>query len=183
MTEMRTKDKLFLVSVVPLALALVYFWYPRQSAVSRCKTLQERDRATVTHEEYPGKKRVMAAALGQAQAALDAEKGKKPPEPEVVGSADVTAARRTRDVVAVFREAGMRVVSVSLAEKRDETRAANALRATLVRPAPVKRMYDIEGSYPSLKKALETFVKDKAPVVASSLQSGGDDRWRVEIHE
>lgn len=183
MTEIRTKDKLFLAAVVPLALAIVYFMYPRESAVSKYKALQERDRVTVTHEEYPGQKRIRTIALREAQAAFAAEKEKKPPEPEVVGSADAAPARRTHDVVAVFREAGMRVVSVSLAQKHDDARASHVLRATLVRPAPVKRMYVIEGSYPSLKKALETFVKEKTPVVASSLQSAGDDRWKVEIHE
>lgn len=183
MTEIRTKDRLFLAAVVPLALACAYFFYLRPSAAAKLKMLEDLDRTTVTHEEYPGEKRLRSAALTQAQANLVAEQNIKPPASEVAGHADDTPARRTCCVVAVFRSAGMRVVSASLAQDGAGDRAANALRATGVRPVPVKRVYVLEGAFPALKKAFETFAREKSPVVVSSLESAGGDKWKVEIHE
>ena len=87
MTEIRTKDRLFLAAVVPLALACAYFFYLRPSAAAKLKMLEDLDRTTVTHEEYPGEKRLRSAALTQAQANLVAEQNIKPPASEVAGHA------------------------------------------------------------------------------------------------
>lgn len=183
MTEIRFKDKVFLAIAVPLAVAAVYFWYLRPEAAAKLKTLEERDRATVTREEYPGEKRVMTARLKDAEAALSAERSVKPPEPQVVPPGDPSPARRTQAVVATFREAGVRVVSVSLAGDARGERAESSLRALKAMPSPVRRVYVLEGGYTAVKKAFRAFVDEKAAVIVSSLESQGADRWRVEIHE
>ena len=102
MTEIRTKDKLFLAVVVPLAAAAIYWFGWRADAGRRIDALRQRQSALVSQEDFDDE---MARARRQADAAreeLAAERSAPAPVSKVKGGADESEAERSRTVVETF---------------------------------------------------------------------------------
>ena len=95
MTEIRTKDKLFLAVVVPVALLAAYWYGWRASAGRQLADLQGREAQLVTAEDFPIEKRRADHELAEAKAELDAEK--KVPPPQVAGVADAGTSEAGRE--------------------------------------------------------------------------------------
>ena len=99
--------------------------------------------------------------------------------------AQAPAALRERQALQVFREAGLTVVGSTQA-KGDGARAGRAgelLKATGVRPAPIRRSYTIDGRYPDVVKALRTFTQKQMAVIPDCVQmrAAGRNRWTLEV--
>lgn len=183
MTEIRTKDKIFVALALPLAAAAFYFLQWRPQLVKKLDGLQARDRVTVMPENFQRAKTEKARIAEAADRELEKERAIPLPASETVGDAADSPARRTQSVVAVFRAAGARVVSSGLADDAPDAAVVGTLRATGTRPAPIARIYLVEADYRALCNALRRFEEEKLPVIASALSSEGGNRWRLKIYE
>jgi hypothetical protein len=74
MTEIRTKDKLFLAVVVPVAIIAAYWYGWRASAGRRLAELETSHAQLVAVEDFPMEKRRAERELAEANAELEAEK-------------------------------------------------------------------------------------------------------------
>ena len=186
MTEMRTKDKLFLAVAVPAALLAAYWYCWRASAGRQLDELQSRQSQLVTAEDFPMEKRRAERELAEAKAELEAEKRIPRPQVAVVAEAGASEAERERHVLQVFREAGLTVVA-SEAPKGDAAanpgRAGELLKATGARPLPRRRAYTVDGRYPDVVKALRAFDEGKMAVIPDCVQmrETGRNRWTLEV--
>lgn len=183
MIEVRTKDKVFIAVVLPLVLVGFYLHTWRPAAVKKLNALETRDRATVTEAAFADEKLARQRALRAAEAAVRAESAKPVPSPEVVGNAGDPPALRTESVLGVLRSSALRVVSSEVVKSTGGSRAAEALRATGTRPAPVCRIYRLKGAFTAVRAALEKFVEGKSPVIVSGAATEDGSVWRLEIHE
>lgn len=186
MIEVRLKDRIFLALAVPAAVAGLYLWQWRPEAAAKLETLRSRSRATVAEAEFPGEKARRRARLAAAEAELKREEAAPAPVREVAGLAADTPAMRTRTVVETFRAAGMRIVKSEMAAagaSRPAGNPADVLRATGVRPEPVRRIYRLEGGYAGLRRALAAFSENKTAVIVGALANEGFNRWRVTVDE
>ena len=185
MTEIRTKDKLFLAVVVPVALLAAYWYGWRAAAGRQVVELEHRQETLVTEEEFPQAKRQADREFAEATAELEAERKVPPPQATMKADAQAPAALRERQALQVFREAGLTVVGSTQA-KGDGARAGRAgelLKATGVRPAPIRRSYTIDGRYPDVVKALRTFTQKQMAVIPDCVQmrAAGRNRWTLEV--
>ena len=185
MTEIRTKDKLVLAVVVPLALLAAYWYGWRAAAGRQIAELENRQETLVTEEDFPQAKRQADRELAEATAELEAERKVPPPQATMKADAQASAAERERQTLQVFRDVGLTVVG-SAEAKSDGTRAGKAgdlLKATGVRPAPVRRSYTLDGRYPDVVKALRTFAEKQMAVIPDCVQmrAGGRNRWTLEV--
>ena len=186
MTEIRTKDKLFLAVVVPAALLAAYWYGWRASAGRQVAELQGRQAQLVTAEDFPAEKRRADRELAEAKAELEAER--KIPQPQVAVAADAGAseAERERQVLQVFREAGLTVVASEAPRGgavAGSGKAGELLKATGVRPLPGHRAYTADGRYPDVVKALRAFAEKKMAVIPDCVQmrAAGRNRWTLEV--
>ena len=189
MTEIRTKDKLFLAVVVPVALLAAYWYGWRASAGRQLADLQGREAQLVTAEDFPIEKRRADHDLAEAKAELDAEK-KVPPQAGaaalVAADAGTSEAERERQILLLLREAGLTVVG---SEKPKGDTAAHAckagelLKATGVRPVPIHRAYTLDGRYPDVVKALKALAERKMAAIPDCVQmrATGRNRWTLEV--
>ena len=167
MTEIRTKDKLFLAVAVPLAAAAIYWFGWRADAGSRIDALRQRQSALVSQEDFDDE---MARARRQADAAreeLAAERSAPAPVSKVKGSAGESEAERSRTVVETLRAAGLKIVRSEVSDGRET--ASDALKRTGIRPSPTVRRWTVDGTYPALMSALDRFVSDELAVVPLSV--------------
>ena len=180
MTEIRAKDKLFLVVAVPLAVLAAYVGCWRNDVVRRTDELAARGARLVAIEDFEDWKRRAEHELRCAEEELEAERRLPMPAAKVRADAGASAAEREREVLAVFREAGLRVVDTALCEGGA---GAEVLRATGVRPAPVCRSYRIDGRYPQVREALEAFARREMAVIVEKLdmEQSGRGRWKLEV--
>ncbi len=199
MTEIRTKDKLFLAVVVPLAVVACYWYGWRADAGRRLNDLEHRHAALVTEEGFPFEMRTAQRNLAAAEAELEAERKTPPPEAKVKARRESVAAERERAVLNVLNGAGLFVAAVRNAQTEqsgqfDEIAALPAeserafvggtiLAATGVCPSPVLRTYVIEGRYPQVVKALETFAARQMAVVPEqvNLFDSSRGRWLLSL--
>lgn len=188
MTEIRTKDKLFLAVVVPLALLAAYWYLWRADAGRQADELARRRVALVAEEDFPMEKRRADKALDEAKAELEAERGQPMPQTKVKADAQERAAERERAVLQVFREAGLTVVgSAATGETRRDAaqtgKAGEVLKATGARPVPLHRSYTIDGRYPDVVKALETLAAREMAVIPDGVVMRAEkrNRWTVEV--
>ena len=186
MTEIRTKDKLFLAVVVPVALLAAYWYGWRASAGRQLADLQGREAQLVTTEDFPIEKRRADHDLAEAKAELDAEKKVPPPQVAVVADAGTSEAERERQILLLLREAGLTVVG-SETPKGDTAahtgKAGELLKATGVRPVPIHRAYTLDGRYPDVVKALKALAERKMAAIPDCVQmrATGRNRWTLEV--
>ncbi|MBP5510266.1 MAG: hypothetical protein J6Z49_05060 [Kiritimatiellae bacterium] len=185
MTEIRTKDKLFLAVVLPAALVALYVWGWRTAAVKRLRTLEAQDLALVAQDAFPQEKRTLE--LNAAAARKEREEALSAPMPavRVKGEAGASPAERERTVVGVFRTAGLRVTKIESGRSSDKVsgEAGEALKATGVCPEPVRRVYRLDGGYPSVRQALDAFAGNEMAVAVEQLSMEGNGNWSVSIYE
>lgn len=186
MTEIRTKDKLFLAVVVPVALLAAYWYGWRASAGRQLAELQGRETQLVTAEDFPTEKRRADHELAEAKAELDTEKKVPPPQVAVMADAGTSEAERERQILLLLRESGLTVVG---SEKPKGDTAAHAckagelLKATGVRPVPIHRAYTLDGRYPDVVKALKALAERKMAAIPDCVQmrATGRNRWTLEV--
>ena len=186
MTEMRTKDKLFLAVAVPAALLAAYWYGWRESASRQIDGLQGRQARLVTAEDFPAEKRRADLELAEARAELEAERRIPLPQGAVVAEAGASEAERERQAIRVLREAGLTVVA-SEGPGADASagadKAGGLLKATGTRPVPGHRAYTVDGRYPDVVKALRTFAERKMAVIPDRvrMRASGRNRWTLEV--
>ena len=191
MTALRTQDKIVLCLLVPALVIAAYVWLWRMDAAEELAALEAREASLVTVEEHPAEKAAAERRLEEAKAALAAEKAKPQPERRLKASAAETVSERERKVLGIFRDAGLGVLRSEIDAKdvQDKARgrfaAAEAtLKATGLRPEPVRRVYTLDGGYPAVKRALDELVKAEAavvPVLVEMKPGEGSGRWRVAL--
>lgn len=185
MTEIRTKDKLFLAVVVPIAALAAYWFLWRADAGRKVAELEREETRLVTEEDFPLEKSRAERDVKSAEEELAAEKAVPVPRLKVDGRKEAVAAERELGVLNVFRACGlkvMRVVSESGVAHRT-ARTADVLKATGLRPDPVRRVYALDGRYPEVVKALETLASERLAVIPESVSmegaSGG--KWTLAL--
>ena len=194
MTEIRTKDKLFLAVVVPLALVAVYWYGWRAEAGRRLDGLERRHATLVTEADFPFEMATARRNLAATEAELEAERKLPPPEAKVKARRESVAAERERAVLNVLNGAGLFVAAAKNAQtdsnsRFDETAAwmsesarafvgGTTLAATGVCPNPILRTYVVEGRYPQVVKALETFAARQMAVIPEKVNLNESERGR-----
>lgn len=184
MTPVRTKDKLFLAVVVPLALVAAYVGLWRRNAAREVSALDARLAGLVEEADFPVEERKLEAALKRAAEARAAAEALPPVRAAVRADAAARPAEREREVVAVLREAGLSVLrSERVSEVRGESAGAAVLRATGARPEPVLRRYLLDGGYPAVRRALGAFAAREMAVVIETVAMRADGKWEVTVDE
>lgn len=182
MIEIRPKDRLFLLVAAPLALAAAYVFLWRGEAAARLEADGRTVRALVAPEDFD--RTLAAAERARAEAEDGFARAQAEPVPAAAVAADAaeSAAERERAVLAVFREAGLHVVS-SRPSAESDARALDALKATGSRPGPLRRVYLVDGRYPDVVSALAVFSARKMAVVLESLSMSDAPlpRWKLEV--
>lgn len=189
MTEIRTKDKLFLAVVVPVAVIAAYWYGWRTSASKRLAELETRHEQLVAAKDFPMEKRRAERELVEANAELEAERKVPPPQTKVNADAQTSAAERERQVLQLLREAGLTVVGSTASKDGAGASGPNAakggelLKATGLRNAPVHRAYTVDGRYPDVVKALKAIDERKMAAIPDRVQmrASGRNRWTLEI--
>ncbi len=191
MTAVRTKDKLFLIVVVPAVLAAAYAYFWRMDAAKRIERLETRRDSLVSEEDFPFEKAAAERRLASAREELERERATPPAELGVRARADATPAERERDVLRVFGECGLGIVRSNVEGTVEELQSSSpasvaggvALRETGFRPEPVLRRYVLDGSYPAVKRALDRFASEKLAVVPArvEMRDAERERWTLAL--
>ena len=167
MTEIRTKDKIFLAIVVPAAVAALYWFGWREGEWRKIDALRQRQSALVSQEDFDDE---MARANRQVRAAreeLAAERNVAAPASKVKGNAGESEAERGRAVVETLRAAGLKIVRSEVSDGAQSV--LDALKRTAVRPNPTVRRWTVDGAYPALMSALDGFVSGELALVPVSV--------------
>jgi len=180
MDAIRTKDKLFLLVVAPLALAAAYVFLWRGDAVRRVDACRGELAELVSAEDFPDARAQAERRLAQALEELSAEKKVAMPAAQVTAEVGDSVAARERAVRSVFRQAGLVVTRSAHAEPKAPA-AGDALRRTGVRPDPVCRLYVIDGGYAPLCTALRTFGIRKMAVIPDRVEMARPGHWTVAL--
>ena len=186
MTEIRTKDKIFLAVVVPAALIAAYWYCWRSPANRQLAELQSREAQLVDAEDFPMEKRRAELELAEAKAELEAERNAPAPQVEVVAEAGASEAERERQALQIIRESGLAVVASEMPKGNaapGSGKGGELLMATGLRPAPIRRSYTVDGRYPDVVKALKAFSERKMAVIPDCVQmrAAGRSRWTLEV--
>lgn len=200
MIEIRTKDKLFLAVVVPIAVVACYWFGWRTDAARRIDGLERRHAALVAEDDFEFEMTKARRELVASEADLAAERKIPVPEAKVKARRESVAAERERAVLGVLHGAGLFVSAASGAQteqsvpfddEEDLSVAVGArpfvggdiLKATGVCPEPVLRTYVVEGRYPQVVKALETFAARQMAVIPEkvNLSEAGRGRWKLSL--
>ena len=183
--DIRTKDKIFLAVFIPAVVvgAYIYFW--RIDAAKAVASLEARHASLVAIEDFPLEKRIRDARLEEARKELESEKATPRAEALVADNSGAAFAVRERRVMRIFREAGLVVVRSDAIDihNGEEAAAENALTATGLCPHPTRRSYTLDGSYPAVKKALDTFCGERLAAIAEriSMRPSGYARWTIDV--
>ena len=189
MTEIRTKDKLFLAVAIPAALLAAYWYGWRASAGRQLAELESRQAQLVTAEDFPMEKRRADRELAEAKAELEAERKVPPPQAKVKANALASAAERERQMLQLLREVGLTVVGSAVSKDGTNAsgprtgRSGGTLKATGLRPDPIHRAYTIDGRYPDVVKALKALDERKMAAIPDRVQmrASGRNRWTLEV--
>lgn len=167
----RTKDKVFLAVVVPLALAAAYVWLWRLPTEKRLESLREEHRRLPDVEMFPMERRQLEQRAQEAERELAAARAEKPKEGAVKGDPTASATRRQDAVVAALTAKGVKVRSVAPVQssRQEDARGMGVLRDCGVRPTPVAIRLEVEAEYSVLVQALRAFADARAPVVPESV--------------
>lgn len=177
MIEVRAKDRLFVLVVLPLALAGSYLGFVRTGLSERLEKLTMRERELVAEEDFPLELRRAEMRRDEARAELAAEKAMPPPVSRVKSTAGARLAEREAAAIAVLREAGLSVSKMEHVEGGEVT----ILRSTGLCPDPMVRGFSIDGGYPAVKRALEILVERELALAVQRLAMDENGRWRIEI--
>lgn len=180
METIRTKDKLFLAVVVPIALAAAYIYFWRTDAVRQVEALEREDATLVTVEDFPVERQRAQQLLTMAKEELAAEEKRPMPVAKVKANADDSIAARERAVLGIFRLAGLTVERSDKSEQEDAT-ASGVLNRTGLRPTPVCRQYTIVGCYPQICASLRTFVEREMAVIPDRVEMTAPGRWALTL--
>ena len=178
MTKMRTKDKVFLMVAIPLALCVAYFYLWRMPVAKRIAALAAEEVRLPNAEDFPAERRAIEKRLASAEKELEEARAEKAPESSVKGDAAALAA---------FAKHGARVVRVEPVADRSDgwgARGGEVLRATGLRPTPEAMRFTVEAPYPDFTAALDEFAAARAPVVPEAVtmgRSGTKSRWEVVL--
>lgn len=177
MIEVRVKDRLFVLVMLPLALAGLYLGFVRTGLSERLEKLTMRERELVTEEDFPLELRRAEMRRDEACAELAAAKAMPPPVSRVKATAGASLAEREAAAIAVLRETGLSVAKMERVEGGDVA----ILQLTGFCPNPVVRGFSIDGGYPAVKRALEILVERELALAVQRLAMDEDGRWRIEI--
>lgn len=180
MDAIRTKDKLFLAVVIPVALAIAYLCIWRAGESRRVGEMEREDAALVTVEDYPAELEKCRRLLEEAQAELEAEEKHPMPETKFKGSADDSMAARELAVLEVLGIEGLLVGKSRNAEVDVQT-VREVLVRTGLRPDPVCREYSVAGSYPKICSALRTIAERKMSVIPERVEMTEPGRWTLAL--
>ena len=178
MTPLRTRDRVFIVFVVPVAILAAYVYYWRIPHAAKVKEDREKCEKLIKREVYAEEKAKLDKRLAETAAELEKEKATPPPAAAIDAAAGDGVAKRERTVLDIFREAGLRVVSTAAASVTPQ-RGGDVLRGTALRPDPRMRRYQLEGSYASLLRALSLFTERKSAVLVERVETSGGENWTV----
>lgn len=199
MTEIRTKDKLFLAIVVPLAAVACYWFGWRTDAARRFGDLERRHATLVAEDDFDFEMAKARRELAASEADLEAERKIPVPEAKVKARRESVAAERERAVLEVLHGAGLFVSAASGAQVElnpqyenedalsvESERAfvgGDILKATGVCLEPILRMYVVEGRYPQVVKALEAFATRQMAVIPEqvNVSESGRGRWKLSL--
>ena len=184
MTEIRTKDKIFLAFFLPIAIVGAYAWLWRADAAKNIRALERQRSALVTAEDFPYEKRLRENALAAAKTELAAEESAPRPEPKVVAAAEQALAAREREAMRIFRASGLTVVrSEAVDAANGDCIARDALRDAGACDAPALRRYSLDGTYPAVKRALDAFCASRMAVVAErvEMRPAAFARWSIDV--
>lgn len=185
----RTKDKVFLAVLVPVALVTAFVWFERMPTARRLKALRAERARLPDPDLFPAERRQLEGRLAEAEKALAAAQEEKPPALAVRGEAGTTVAARQDAALAAFTAQGARVVRVEpvLAEREAEdgaSRGAAVLEGTGIRPTPEARTFVMEAGYGAFVGALGSFAATRAPVIPEKVSlavEGKTGRWEVTL--
>jgi len=176
----RTKDKVFLAVIVPVAVAAAYFYFWRNDAARRIDALAGERDALVAVEDFPFEKQQAERQLAAAKEELAAEQKIPMPAAKVKADAADSVAARELAVLEIFRATGLTVTSSAAAEAK-ESRSGYVLKATGTRPAPVCRTYEIGGRYPDLLAALRTVAAREMAVIPEGVGMSKPGHWTLTL--
>lgn len=167
MIEVRQKDIVFALVLVPVLAAGLYFHLWRNKVASRIKSMRSEIISLVSEEEFDDAISLARKRAAEAQKELALEKSAPQPASEINASPSESEAERSRILAAVFRKAGLGIVRCDVVP--GEGRSCATLRATGTRPSPTGRLWTLEGSYFSLLNAFKAIVDEKLAVVPVSV--------------
>jgi len=189
MIEVRTKDKVFIAAVLPIALIGAYVHFCRIPQAKKNDSLASRHLSLVAVEDFPFEKRRAESALADAQTELEAEKNVPCGEMKVVSKRDDSFADRESAVLKVLRDSGLIVLRSEMLpgggradslDPRDTIWRANGWRRGWCAEC---RRYTLDGTYPAVKRALDSFAAGKMPVIVQKvdMREDANSRWSLEV--
>lgn len=183
--EIRAKDKIFLALFIPAALVSAYLFFWRIDASNELERLERRCAALVATEDFPLAEKRLELRVKEAEERLDSLRNEPVPEPLVLANPAESAAGREIAVMRVFRESGLVVTRSEAVDLpgASRSRAKEALEASGALASPVRRRYGLDGSYPSVKRALDAFCRERLAVVPDGIQmrSAQAGRWTLDL--
>ncbi|MBQ7189119.1 MAG: hypothetical protein IJR99_06845 [Kiritimatiellae bacterium] len=182
MITVGTKDKLVLAILLPLGLAVAYWYLWRAPFRARVAALEREHLNLVDPDQFPLEKTALQNRLKTAEAKRTAERAIRPADPSFVGNPDTELAERQDAVFSVLRTHGIRILHAE--RKEAESPLRHTLERTGCRPCPDCLSLTLEAAYPALVAALTELERQKAAVIPASirLQSGTSTcRWELII--
>ena len=185
--EVRAKDKVFLAVALPLAAVAAYVWMWRIDAAKTIASLERLHGTLVAVEDFPAELARAQSQLDASAAELEAARNAAWPQKKIVYDCDASFACRESDVIGVFREAGlvvMRSEALSAPSAGEETggKAIMDARGRQRGWGAELRRYTLDGTYPSVKRALDAFAARQMAVVPEAVSMrGGVTRWTIEL--
>ncbi len=186
MMQVRTKDKIFLGVVAPLALLGAYFHFVRRPAVAQVAALKAEPQRLPDVEMFPAERRQLRKRVEEAEAALAAERGEAPRATSVKGDPAAAVAERQDAVLRLFTAAGVSVIHVEpealKGRMQEASRGCAVLSATGRCAAPEARRFVVEADYTAFQKAFQALAAEQMPVIpeALSLRVGARTcRWEM----
>lgn len=181
MTEIRSKDKVFVAAVIPLALAAAYWFAVHNDLAAKVSALKSEVSQLVSAEDFDFELSRAKRTAAEAAKELATEKAIPMPNAKVKADPKASEAAREAELLAVFRRAGLTIVSgVPVSENRS-SKASDALRATGVCPEPIRRAYVLEGRYPQVLAALDAIATEEMAVLVVRIASPSSGHWEMEV--
>lgn len=187
MIEVRTKDRIFIALVLPAALFWAHFHYVRTPAAKTRDALSAEYARLPDPMVFPIERRNLAARVAETEAALAAERARRPVESAVRGDPRTALAQRQDAVFSAFSGNGVRIVSADAEESEADAALSTAgtlLRDTGTRPNPAVRRFSATAGYSAFAAALGALCVDKAPVVPMGVTMTVDGRicrWEFSL--
>lgn len=159
MTPLRPKDRLFLATVLPLALLAAYVILYRMPTERRNAYLESAIARLVEVDDFPMARQLAERRLKEVESALAEAKS----QPRSVTHGEESAVERDRKLVALFRASGLIVRGID-----DCKEGARNLRR-----------YRLGGTYDALVNALDQLSKIEGGAKAARVRLNGG--WEVEF--